>query len=155
MTADRSDRMPRVNPPVYFLAALLMIVFLDRRLPIREILPGLVSFVGLIPLVLGFAIGGPAGARFRRAGTPFRPGSEATALVQEGPFRFTRNPMYLGMTLLLFGIALLTGSLSPLLVPPLFMALIDILFVRKEERWMEEAFGESYRAYRGRVRRWL
>ena len=155
MTEGGVSRMPRVVPPFYFLGGLVLMVALHQLAPARTLLAWPASLAGLIPVALGFVLSGQAAARFRRVGTPIRPGSEATALVRDGPFRFTRNPMYLGMTLILLGIALLLGSLSPLLVPPLFMALITALFIRREERWMEETFGESYRSYRRRVRRWL
>jgi protein-S-isoprenylcysteine O-methyltransferase Ste14 len=147
-------RTPRVVPPVYFLAGLASIFVLNRWAPVRELLPGWLALVGLMPLALGIALGFSATTRFHRAGTPLRPGTLMTAFVQEGPYRFTRNPMYLGMTLILLGVALFVGSASPLLVPPAFLALIHLVFVRREERWMEEAFGESYRAYCRRTRRW-
>ena len=155
MAEGGACRMPRVVPPFDFLGGLWVMGLLHRLAPGAVVLRWPVSLVGLVPLGLGFAIGGIAAEQFGRAGTPIRPGTEATALVQSGPFRLSRNPMYLGMTLLLLGIALLLGSLTPLLVPPLFMALITALFIRKEERWMEQTFGESYRSYQRRVRRWL
>jgi protein-S-isoprenylcysteine O-methyltransferase Ste14 len=147
--------VPRIVPPVYFMAALVLIPILDRFAPIVELLRPPAPLVGLFPLALGLMLGFPSAARFRRAGTPLRPGSKPTVLVQDGPYRFTRNPMYLGMTLIVLGVALLPGSLSPLLVPPLFLALIQQLFVKREERWMEEAFGAAYLDYKRRVRRWL
>ena len=147
--------MPRVVPPFYFLAALVLMWALDVLAPGGALLDWPAGLIGLLPLVVGSVLSFRAAGLFRRVGTPVRPGTEATVLVREGPFRFTRNPMYLGMVLILLGFALLFGSWTPLLVPPLFMALITVLFIRKEERWMEKAFGESYREYKRATRRWL
>jgi protein-S-isoprenylcysteine O-methyltransferase Ste14 len=79
----------------------------------------------------------------------------SSALVVDGPFRFTRNPVYLGMVLFLFGVGVLLGSLTPFLVIPLFALVIDRRFVRVEEAMLTKAFGPSYSAYQSRVRRWL
>lgn len=149
------DRPPRVVPPVYLLGALILILALARWAPVRQLLRPPAAYLGLLPIALGVLLVGAAVARFRRVGTGLRPGSEPTVLVREGPYRFSRNPMYLGMTLVLIGAALLTGALSALPVPLLFLALVHTLFVRKEERRMEDAFGEVYRAYRRRTRRWI
>lgn len=83
------------------------------------------------------------------------PFSKTTALVVTGPYRFTRNPMYLGMLLVLLGIALWLGTLVPLLVVPLLALALQKGFVEKEERLLEEQFGDEYRAFRARVRRWI
>jgi protein-S-isoprenylcysteine O-methyltransferase Ste14 len=123
--------------------------------PIAQVFSPPVTYAGVLLIAVGLGLGFAALTRFRRAGTGIVPGSESTALVRSGPFRFTRNPMYLGMTLILAGLAIVLGSLSPLFIPFLFLVLMDRLFVQKEERWMEEAFGEEYVAYTRRTRRWL
>ena len=106
-------------------------------------------------MALGLALIIWAALLFRRAGTGIVPFSDATALVAEGPYRFTRNPMYLGMAAMLLGAALLLGSLTPFLVIPAFMALIAERFILPEEAMLEREFGERYAAYKLRVRRWL
>ena len=83
---------------------------------------------------------------------PFEP---STVLVTEGAFRFTRNPMYLGLVLLLAGIAIALGSVGALLPIPVFVWIIQAWFILGEERFLEEIFGEAYLAYKSRVRRWL
>jgi protein-S-isoprenylcysteine O-methyltransferase Ste14 len=92
---------------------------------------------------------------FLRAGTPLEPWQTPTALVATGPYRFTRNPMYLGLTLCLIGFALWLGTVTPAMLLPVFVALLTLGFVRPEERRLEQRFGESYRAYKARVRRWI
>jgi protein-S-isoprenylcysteine O-methyltransferase Ste14 len=92
---------------------------------------------------------------FDRAGTTIKPFEESSALVTTGPFRVSRNPVYLGMVLGLLGVAVLAGSLSPFLVIPLFAVLIDRRFIQAEEAQLERTFGASYVAYKSQVRRWL
>jgi hypothetical protein len=76
-------------------------------------------------------------------------------LVTSGIYRYTRNPMYLGTTAFLLGMAIMLGSITALLPVPLFMLVIEYRFIRPEELFLETLFGEDYRAYRERVRRWL
>jgi protein-S-isoprenylcysteine O-methyltransferase Ste14 len=96
----------------------------------------------------------PAGL-FNRAGTTIRPFERSSALVVSGPYRLSRNPIYLGMATMLAGVGVLAGSLTPFLVVPAFMGLIEMRFIRKEEAMLQEAFGAEYAAYRARVRRWI
>src|SRR5262249_19094110 len=92
---------------------------------------------------------------FQAATTPITPFTESTALIRHGLYRWTRNPMYVGAVLLVSGVAILLGSLTPLLVAVLFALILQEGFIRHEERLLEQRFGEEYRAYRRSVRRWL
>ncbi len=78
-----------------------------------------------------------------------------SSLVVDGPFKYSRNPMYLGMVLALTGLALLLGTVTPWLVIPPFVWLMTVLFVRQEEQTMEKQFGSDYLAYKKKVRRWV
>src|SRR5262249_22700966 len=110
---------------------------------------------GIALNALGLWLGAAALARFRRARTGVRPFSDATSLIVDGPYRFTRNPMYLGMLAMLAGGALVLGTATPWLGPPGFFALIDRRFIAREEVFMAERFGDEYRNFCRRVRRWL
>ncbi len=145
----------RPLPPFILLAALGAQAALHRWLPGAAWLGFPWTLAGLGPLLGGLVLGGSAAGRFRRRGTPIRPGRPSTALVTDGPYRFTRNPMYLGMSLVLIGVAILMGTLTPLSVPPLFVVVIQVLFVEWEQRLLDERFGEEYRHYRARVRAWV
>lgn len=116
-------------------------------------LPG--SLFGLVPIALGVYLNWSAARRFKRLGTAIRPGEDPTVLVTHGPFRISRHPMYLGMVLGLFGYAVLLGSLTPLLVVPAFLLLIDRRHMAAEESVLEESFGDEYEAYRGKTARWV
>ena len=93
--------------------------------------------------------------RFSRHGTTFNPARPATALVIDGPYRFTRNPMYLGMACAYVGAAVASGRLWALTTLPAAVAAVDRLVIPREERHLAATFGAEYENYRARVRRWL
>lgn len=142
-------------PPVYFAASAVLMLLLDRSLPGPQLADGSWRWLALLPAAAGVALGIAGAQGFRRAGTAIHPFSEPSSLVTTGPFAYTRNPMYLGLALLLTGWGVWLGSSTPLLVVPLFVALIHNRFILREEPFMAERFGDAYAAYRTRVRRWL
>ena len=145
-------------PPLIFFGFLLLGWALDARvlhltLPIDLTLPVRIGAVALI--LSGLALEMWAGGLFRKAGTNVVPWSPSTALVESGPYRFTRNPMYVGFTLVYLGLAL--GLKSPtalvLLVPCLVVMTWGVIL--REERYLAARFGQPYLDYKTRVRRWL
>jgi protein-S-isoprenylcysteine O-methyltransferase Ste14 len=110
--------------------------------------------LGVACVCLGL-VGFPAVLAFHRARTspnPFRPSS---ALVTTGPFRFSRNPMYVGVTLLYVGVAIWVNTVWPLLFLPVILIVMHYGVVVREEAYLERIFGDEYRQYARRVRRWL
>jgi protein-S-isoprenylcysteine O-methyltransferase Ste14 len=138
------------------LAAALMWA-LHRWLPLGQLIPAPWNYFAALPAVIGRAISVAAGRRFRQNRTTFDPfNPRATSiLVTQGVFQFSRNPMYLGMVLLLIAWALWLGTLSPWFVPPLVVIVISVTLIVPEEQALEELFGEAYRAYCHRVMRWI
>jgi uncharacterized protein (TIGR03382 family) len=108
-----------------------------------------------VAFLLGFGVMIWAWWLFRRAGTPIRPTAQAVALVTSGPFRLSRNPMYLGIVVLLLGVALLVGSWPMLIAPLGFLVLMSQVFIPFEEHKLRQVFGEAYDSYARRVRRWI
>ena len=106
-------------------------------------------------LVLGIAIAVVNATAFRKAGTPVVPFHKSTTLVTTGFYRYTRNPMYLGMVTGLLGIAILFGSASAFLPIPVFILIIQEWFIKGEERFLEEIFGSQYVEFKKRARRWI
>jgi len=155
MTPSPYERRPWDIPPLYFLAAGAAMVALDFLLPVARILTWPWLLLGLVPMAAGVALAVAAERTFRRYGTPVRPFELSSTLVTDGPFRFTRNPMYAGMLLVLAGLALLLGTLAPVVVLPVFFWVMHHRFVLREETFLELHFGEAYEDYRRRVRRWL
>lgn len=142
-------------PPVYFLAALGMMAVLHTWFPVFQWLASPYRYSGIVVIVLSIGLILWAALLFKRADTGIVPFTPATSLVAVGPYRFTRNPMYLGMAGTLLGVALLFGTLAPLMMVPVFVLLIEWRFIRAEEAMLTVNFGEAYTAYKGRVRRWL
>jgi len=142
-------------PPVYFLVALLLMGFFHRVAPWVQVLDVPYRYAGIVLMGLALCLVAWAAFLFRRAGTSIRPFLPSSALVLEGPYKFTRNPMYLGMAGILLGAALYMGSITPFVVIPAFMALITERFIGPEEAKLEAAFGGRYLEYKKRVRRWL
>jgi protein-S-isoprenylcysteine O-methyltransferase Ste14 len=143
-----------VNPPAVFATGMGTVV-ISRLLKLPGRFPGAVRVAGFTCLVLGLALGASAGITQRRAGTPVDPHLPSQTVVQSGPYRFSRNPIYLGMGLVVAGAALVFSSILSLLILPVMMVVLDRGMVRREETYLEGRFGDAYRQYRGRVRRWL
>jgi len=145
----------KIVPPLYLAAALLASAALSHWLPLARIVPAPFHWAGAVFVAGGLAIGAWGAGLFRSAGTPLKPFAQSTALVTSGIYRVTRNPMYLGMALVVLGEALLLGTLSAFLPLPLFVWQIQRKFVLPEETFLEGIFGGPYVEYKARVRRWL
>jgi protein-S-isoprenylcysteine O-methyltransferase Ste14 len=149
------EQKRKIIPPVWLLLALAAMVVLHFAWPIARILAPPYTYAGIVLVVAGLFISGASAHLFRKIGTPVVPFERSTTLVTDGFYRYTRNPMYLGLTLTLIGVWLLFGTLSPLLALVAFVWIITRNFIRGEERFLEELFGEEYRSYKRRVRRWV
>jgi len=128
---------------------------LNRFWPVLRIIEQPWSYLGIPLILIGIGIASVSANRFARAETGIIPFDEATTLVTGGLYRYTRNPMYLGMFMILLGVACMMGSISPLLPVWIFMLIIRYNFVAGEERFLEAAFGQSYIDYKNKVRRWI
>ena len=148
-------RWPRLMPPNYLLIAILAMVLLHFLLPIARVIPYPWNLLGCALAGAGILLGLPAARLFQRAKTTIRPFEASSALVTTGPFRLTRNPIYLGFVLILLGLAIFLGSLSPYLAVVAFAILIDRRFIRVEEQMLEAKFGPAFLDFKARTRRWL
>lgn len=153
METSRPGRI--IYPPVWLVIGLIAIFVLHEYLPLYRFRGSLSTALGSAAILAGLVLLVLAGGLFKRADTDMIPFRDVRALVTGGVYRFTRNPMYLGMALILLGTACTTGIASGLLVPVLFMGIIELRFIRPEEQMLRGIFGEKFDAYCGRVRRWL
>ena len=150
---DKPKRL--IYPPVWLLIGLAAIFALDRFAPLASFEGNLALALGSFAIFIGLVLMVHAGTMFRAAGTDVVPFKNVTALVTTGVYRVTRNPMYLGLTLVLFGTALTVGAFSAVFVAPVFMGIVQFRFIRHEEAMLRDLFGEEYENYCRLVRRWL
>ncbi len=145
----------RLPPPVMYLAALLTGIVLNSLWAMSPMSGSWRYIVGsLLPIVSALTM--PAVLRrFRRAGTSFDPRKAASVLITDGPYRFSRNPSYVSLTLLYLGVGIILNNGWILLLVVPILLVMDLWVVRKEERHLETKFGEDYLRYKAAVRRWL
>jgi protein-S-isoprenylcysteine O-methyltransferase Ste14 len=156
MSETALDHAPvRVFAPIIFAVEFAIGAFIQTWWPLRAPHGSYRWLAGAAPVATGFAIGFSALATMRRAGTSPNPHVATTALVEAGPFRFTRNPMYVGMVLIFLGLAVLLRSTWSAVLLPLAAIAVDRWVIRPEERYLAQLFGEPYVAYMRRVRRWV
>ena len=146
----------RVPVPWVFVLAYLFGVIPERH---SSYMPAKVgehsTLVGAIFFSAGAIIAGWALAIFRKARTTTVPGKSSAAIVMWGPYRFTRNPMYVGLTLAYIGEAGLLHQVWPLALLPLVLAYVNWIVIPLEESKLREVFADEYEQYRSRVRRWV
>ena len=152
--SPKPDRRFRA-PPALFVAPLVIGIVICRFFPVRFLPAGAALPVGLAAVALGIALFAWAVVTMRQAGTSPQPSQPSITLVTWGPFRYSRNPIYLAYTVLYLGIAAAVNSLWALALLPVSLALVARLSIRPEEEYLEETFGDAYRTYRASVRRWL
>jgi protein-S-isoprenylcysteine O-methyltransferase Ste14 len=142
-------------PPAFLLISILTMTAVHLLAPVSRFIPLPWSLLGLVALAGGILINVVAERAFRRAGTTVKPFEDSAALITSGVYRLSRHPMYLGLVLILVGIAVLLGSLTPFFVIPAFAILLDRRFIVVEERMLGQRFGESWVEYKAGVRRWI
>jgi protein-S-isoprenylcysteine O-methyltransferase Ste14 len=142
-------------PPLLFGGTMAIGLIAHWIHPLRPFPPIPSRVIGALLAAAGIALAKWGEKAQQRAGTNVDPRQPSTAIVVDGPYRFTRNPLYIGTTLIYLGVALLVDAAAPLLLLPLLLVLIDRGVIVPEERYLEAKFGEPYRAYRKEVRRWF
>jgi protein-S-isoprenylcysteine O-methyltransferase Ste14 len=142
-------------PTTYLLIAIIVMLILHFVFPVVQLIPKPWNLLGLLPLGFGVWINLVADRAFHRTQTTVKPFEEPTALITDGAFAISRNPMYLGFVAILLGISVLLRTLTPYAIVILFAILMDRLFIQVEERNMERIFGPAWSAYRKKVRRWI
>ncbi len=148
----------RVFPPLVPLATVLTGVGLDRLWPLdighAESAPSM-AIAGAVIVVVGVLIALLAIVTLQRAGQDPNPSTPTPSIIDRGPFRFSRNPIYLAMVLFCLGFAIRRSNVWLLLLTPVAMWVLHAFVIVHEERYLERKFGDIYRAYQQRVRRWL
>ena len=158
MSAERIHPVLRVPPPLLFVLTFLAGTGIQQRAPLALNSPAMlrVEHVAGIALAgVGVLLALTCLGMFLTARTTVIPHRTASRLLTHGPYRFTRNPMYLSLVLVYLGVAALTGLVWPLVLLPLPVLLVDRLVIPYEEARLRQAFGSACEEYFSRVRRWL
>jgi protein-S-isoprenylcysteine O-methyltransferase Ste14 len=143
------------QPPAYFALYLVEAIVLHFIFPIVQIIPVPYTYLGILLIVAGLIINFWSDGIFKNIGTTVKPFEVPSELTVNGPFRYSRNPMYVGMVASLLGLAILLGSLVAFLAPVTIFITLNIIFIPFEEMVLEKTFGQKYLSYKSRVRRWL
>lgn len=157
MSASNDHSNVIAPPPLLFAIALGAGLALDFLLPrIQTGMSGALRYgLAVLFAVTSLALVAGAFGRFRKANTPAKPWLPTSGIVTGGVYRFTRNPMYLAMTLAYIAVAIATNSVGTFLfLVPLLIA-VTYGVIAREERYLEAKFGEEYRRYKNSVRRWI
>ena len=141
--------------PTHFFVSLLVAIGLHLVIPVWQIINWPYNMIGLLPLALGAWITIWADHIFKHRGTTVKPHLDPSELITTGPYHFSRHPMYVGMLLILIGVAAILGSITPLVTPVAFAVVLQVEFIPFEEEVMERLFDQQYRVYKQQVRQWL
>ena len=147
--------MRALLPPAWLFAAILLMAALHLLLPLSVVVPFPWNLAGLAPLAAGIILNLLADAALKREHTTVKPFEESTALVTTGVYGISRHPMYVGMLLILLGLAIFAGSLAPFAIVVIFAILMERLFIRREEQMLARQFGNAWDDYKGDVNKWL
>ncbi|MBN3039146.1 MAG: isoprenylcysteine carboxylmethyltransferase family protein [Candidatus Omnitrophica bacterium] len=142
-------------PPAVLFVFLILCITSHFVLPIKKIIYPPYNYLGILLISLGIILNIWPDNMFKKKNIPIEPHDTPIQLETSGPFRISRNPMYLGMVLVLLGVASLLGSLSALFICPLFLAALDRIYISFEEQKLQNTFGQRYMDYKKEVRRWL
>ena len=150
-----SANLGLIRPPFAYLGAIVLGLVLHWLWPVR-VLPGSISVpIGIVLVIAAGALFTSAVRTLRKAGTPVPGNRPTTTIVRAGPFAFSRNPIYLAFTLLQLGLAAWVNSLGVLLTLLPALALMALVVIPREERYLEARFPAEYLPYKRAVRRWL
>ena len=139
-------------PPVILLASIVLQIILLFSFPISV---DLSSLLGLILILSGISLVFVSLRFMRKMKTTFIPDGTPEVLISSGPFRFSRNPIYLGMLTILVGVAFLMSSLSAIIIAFVFGTIINFTWIAHEEKKLHELFSEDWENYSSKVRRWI
>jgi len=155
---DAAPDVPKlglIRPPLVYLASLLMGSLIQLAVPLPFLPRMLTVAPGVSLVVLAIALFAYSVATFRAAGTPVPARKPTTAIVRTGPYRFSRNPIYLAFSLFQLGIAIWVDSVWLLATLVGAVALMHAVVIPREEEYLERRFGAEYLGYKASVRRWL
>jgi len=145
----------KIFPPMLFNSSVIFMILLHFIFPVKDIIPGYWKLLGIIPFFGGVSFNLITDRALKVNNTTVKPGEESEVLITGGIYKFSRNPMYLGMVMILAGVALFLGSLSPFFVIIIFTFLLDKMFIRIEEEMLGAKFGKLWFHYKKSTGKWI
>lgn len=157
---DQAQTQPQhagvyVPPPLFYVIIFVVATLLDHLKPLAFAATVTSRVIGIALILGAVALAMWSIGLFWRQGTSMVPVKPSTAFVVDGPYRFSRNPMYMSMLIAYIGAALIAASFWPFLLLPVVIIVVDVFVIHREERYLSARFGEEYALYRSRVRRWI
>ncbi len=150
-----ASERPELLPPTYWFGCVLLMVAIHVFFPLVQTSEPAFTYTGIALIIMAGVFGGWAAWTFERHGTPIHPFEPTRCLVTVGPYRYSRNPMYFSLLVMLLGLWLILGSVTPGVVVMVFETIISTRFIGPEERMLESRYGDAFRRYKASVRRWI
>lgn len=147
--------MKRILPPTLLLICIGVMCLLHILIPFLKIIVYPLNLLGIFLILIGIWIAFTGSNMFKVANTTEMTFNEPSTLVTDGIYKISRNPMYLGFAQILVGFSIILGSVTPFIIVITFVVITDQLYIRYEEKVLEEVFGKEYLIYRSKVRRWI
>ncbi len=144
-----------INPPVYLYTALLIMLLLHLLIPMLRFIHYPYTLIGILPIAIGIVLNLAADSILKKYNATVKPMLFTEVLIITGVFGRTRNPMYLGFILILLGISIFLGSILPFIITICFAVMMYVVFIRFEEKKLENTFGSKWLEYKNTVRRWM
>ena len=155
MNDSKDHAAVKIHPPVLLFIHVFAAFLLNKLFPLPLAFPIGLVWAGYFLVLLGIGLAFSAANRFMQVHTTLDPHGSVSKIVTSGPYRFSRNPIYLGFVWLLIGFPFIFRTFWGLILSPLFIVLMNKLVIEHEEAYLEKKFGTTYIGYKSRVRRWL
>ena len=146
-----------IPPPLFYVLIFLVAIFAQKKIPIDDSLFHLqiTKIIGILFLVISLFFSVTSLMKFFQSKNTLIPIKPATSLQTNGIYSISRNPMYVGLAIVYLGITCFIGNWWNVILFPLLLLVVQEYIIKKEEKYLERAFGEKYLDYKSRVRRWL
>jgi len=155
MSEHKDHASVKIHPPILLLIHISAAFLLNRLFPLSDTFPKFIDWIGYGLVVTGLGFAFRAMSQFKKAHTTLDPHGSVSAIVTDGPYRISRNPIYLGLLCTLIGLPLVLGNYWGVMMSPVFVMAMNQLVIKHEEVYLEEKFKDVYTSYKSRVRRWL
>lgn len=145
----------KLIPPVYLFVFIILALVVYFIIPVGKMWGAPVSYLGILFILFGLGINGWTAWLYKKYQTNIKTDARPSKFIKAGPFRYSRNPIYSGMTAILLGVAILLGTVLSFIFPLAFILVMRSVFIPTEEKNMEKSFGADYLNYKQQVRRWV